>query len=75
MNNVKVSLCMCNKTESNEKFMKASGEVQAFNLVQGTACKQLLKQELPKMSKGESLVSQNPGSCKICFHLEQDLTL
>lgn len=52
MSNVKVrSLCMCNKSDQSEKFMKTSGEVEVFNLIQGTAYKQLLKQELPKISE------------------------
>lgn len=35
---------------------------------------QLIKQSCPR-SVREALVSQNPGSCKICLHLEQDLTV
>lgn len=40
MNNVRVrSLCMCNKSEQNEKIMKASGGVEVFNVIQGTVDK------------------------------------
>lgn len=48
MNNVRVrSLCMCNKSEQNEKFMKASGGVEVFNVIQGTVD----KAKLPQVSK------------------------
>lgn len=65
LNNVKVrSLCMCSKSEQNEKFL---------DVVDVSNYSRYRLQAVDTARAAQALVFWNPHVCKICLHLELEL--